>query len=66
MGIVESEPRIFKDTIAYNIGYGVGNKTPANKVITISKRVLLHNFIQSLPKASAFLLCFLTQQLTDG
>ncbi|KAK0086635.1 hypothetical protein PV325_002811 [Microctonus aethiopoides] len=38
MGIIESEPRIFKDTIAYNISYGVGNKIPASKVIAISKR----------------------------
>ncbi|KAK0174790.1 hypothetical protein PV327_010520 [Microctonus hyperodae] len=38
MGIVESEPRIFKDTIAYNISYSVSNKSPASKVVAVSKR----------------------------
>ena len=49
IGIVPQEPILFNDTIAYNIGYGLGQQDLA-KIKAAAKMANLADFIDSLPK----------------
>lgn len=49
IGIVPQEPILFNDTIAYNIGYGLGQQNLA-KIKAAAKMANLADFIDSLPK----------------
>lgn len=49
IGIVPQEPVLFNDTIAYNIGYGLGEQDLA-KIKSAAKMANLDQFISSLPQ----------------
>jgi len=49
IGIVPQEPILFNDTIAYNVGYGLGQQNLV-KIKAAAKMANLADFIDSLPK----------------
>jgi len=49
IGIVPQEPILFNDTIAYNVGYGLGQQN-LTKIKAAAKMANLADFIDSLPK----------------